>query len=225
MEVSSNLTKLDPSDRVAEGVKRGRPEGNAHNVWDHEEDGAAHPWLGGEPHLEGELPAVVVHAAAVHQAQDVPHIRGVQHLVPGGGAHPAIGQGRPHHWQGLRVYLHAAGLEVQVQCLVEVSSFRETILFLHKVAHGEVSVRSCPLWQKDRIVEPEKLITLKGIMNPFSCSPDLLPPSLWRLLNKKSYLSARLDLGSILLSIKAQDIMAPPFNIGLWGLSENMKDN
>ena len=38
---------------------------------------------------EGELPAVVVHAAGVHQAQHVPHVRGLQHLQGAEGGHKA----------------------------------------------------------------------------------------------------------------------------------------
>ena len=104
---------------------------------------------------------------------------------------------------------------------MEISSFGKTILFLHKVAHREVSVSRCPLREKHRIVKPEKFVTLEIKHDPKTPAHSILPPSLWRLLNKKSYLSARLDLGSILLRIRAQDMMAPPFSIGLWGLSKD----
>ena len=171
-------TKLDTPDRVSKRVKRRGPEGHAHHVGDNEEDGAADPGLGWQPHLEGELPAVVVHAAAVHQAQHVPDVGGVEHLVTGGGADPAIGQGCPHHRQGLRVYLHAAGLKIQVQGLVEVSSFGETVLLLHKVAHREVSVGRCPLREKHRIVKPEKFVTLEIKHDPKTPAHSISPPSL-----------------------------------------------
>ena len=171
-------TKLDPPDRVSERVKRRGPEGHAHHVGDNEEDGATDPGLGGQPHLEGELPAVVVHAAAVHQAQHVPDVGGVEHLVSGGGADPAIGQGCPHHRQGLSVYLHTAGLKIKVQSLVELSSFGKTILFLHEVAHREVSVSRCPLREKHRIVKPEKFVTLEIKHDPKTPAHSILPPSL-----------------------------------------------
>ena len=61
-------------------------------------------------HLECELAAVVVHAAAVHQTEHVPdHVAG-QDPGAGGGAHPAIGQTRPQQGQSLTRDLHAAGL-------------------------------------------------------------------------------------------------------------------
>jgi hypothetical protein len=47
--------------------------------------------LGGQADPEGELAAVVVHAAAVHQAQDVPHRLRRQHLLSGCGADSAVG--------------------------------------------------------------------------------------------------------------------------------------
>ena len=61
-------------------------------------------------YLEGKLSAVVVHAAAVHEAEHVPdHVRG-QHPHTRCGAHPAIGQTRAQHGQALTCDLHAAGL-------------------------------------------------------------------------------------------------------------------
>ena len=72
--------ELYSPDRVTQRVQGRGPEGHTHHVGDHQEDGATHPGLGGQPHLECKLPAVVVHAARVHQAQHIPHIRGVQNL-------------------------------------------------------------------------------------------------------------------------------------------------
>ena len=72
--------ELYSSDRVTQRVQGRGPQGDTHHVGDHQEDGAALPGLGGQPHLECELPAVVVHAARVHQTQHIPHIRGVQNL-------------------------------------------------------------------------------------------------------------------------------------------------
>ena len=58
-------------------------------------------------YLEGKLSAVVVHAAAVHEAEHVPdHVR-CQHPHTRCGAHP---QTRPQHGQALTRDLHAAGL-------------------------------------------------------------------------------------------------------------------
>ena len=41
------------------------------------------------------------------------------------------------------------------------------------------------------------------------------PAILWSLLKRKSYFSARLVLGWMSCSVRAQDMMAPPLSIGL----------
>ena len=64
-----------------------------------------------ETHAEGEVPRVVVHAAAVHEGEGVPHRAGAQHLVAGGGADAAVGQGGPHDRQPLRVHFHGTELK------------------------------------------------------------------------------------------------------------------
>ena len=110
---------------------------------------------------------------------------------------PAIGQGGPHHRQALSVDLHAAGLEVQVQGLVKVRTLRKAVLLLHEVTHGEVPVGGGSLGQKHRVVEAKKFVAS----------------------DTNSYFSAGPDLGSILFRMRAQDMMAPPFSMGLWGLS------
>ena len=61
--------------------------------------------------LECELSAVVVHAAAVHEAEHVPdHVRG-EHTCPGDRTHAAAGQTRAQQRQGGAGHLHAARLQ------------------------------------------------------------------------------------------------------------------
>ena len=66
------LGELDPPDGVAQRVEGGRPHPDAHHVGDDEDEGARHARLGREADVEGELPRVVVHAAAVHQGEHIP---------------------------------------------------------------------------------------------------------------------------------------------------------
>ena len=61
------LCKLNSSDSVANRVQGRRPHSDAHDIWDDEDEGAGHAGLGWQADLKGELPGVVVHAAAEHQ--------------------------------------------------------------------------------------------------------------------------------------------------------------
>ena len=155
----SDLAELDAPDGVAERVQWRRPECHRHDVGHHQQHTPAHTGLGRQTHLEGELPAVVVHPAGVHQAQHVPHVGGLEDLLSGGGAGPSVGQGGPHHGHGLRVDLQAAGLEVEVQGLSEVRVGREGVVLLHEVAHGKVPVGRLPLGEEDGVVEAEELVS------------------------------------------------------------------
>ena len=111
VEADELPAELESPYGVAEVVERRRPEADAHHVGDDEDEGARHARLGRQADVEGELPRVVVHAAAVHQTQHIPdHVTG-QHPNACSGAHTSIGQTSPQHGQGLTCDLHAAGLE------------------------------------------------------------------------------------------------------------------
>lgn len=143
--------KLDPSHCCQES--RAGTRGRHTSRWDHE-DGAAHTRLGGQP-PEGRVPAVMYIPQLCIRLSTSLTSEESSTLVSGCGTDPAISQCGSHHRQGICVYLHCK-TEDKVECLVEVSSFGGDSLFLlHEVAHREVSVGRCPLFE-NRIVEPEK---------------------------------------------------------------------
>ena len=60
------LCKLYPSDGVANRVQSWRPQPDAHDIGDDEDEGARYARLGRQADFKGELSRVVVHAATVH---------------------------------------------------------------------------------------------------------------------------------------------------------------
>ena len=64
-------------------------------------------------YLEGKLPAVVVHAAAVHETEGVADGLRVQDGLAGDGAHAAVGQCAGDHGRRLAGHLHRAHLTAE----------------------------------------------------------------------------------------------------------------
>ena len=74
------------------------------------------------PHLEGELATVVVHPAAVHEAQDVLHGVTGQDSLPRDGTDAPVSQGaRQHGHAGCR-HLYGAGLDVEVEDVLDINT-------------------------------------------------------------------------------------------------------
>ena len=120
VELDELLSELNPPGRVPDPVQGRRVESEADNVGDDEDDDPADSGLGREPHLEGELSAVVVHPAAVHQTQDVLHGVAGEDSLARDGTDPPVGQGARQHRHAGRRHLDGAGLDVEVQDVLDV---------------------------------------------------------------------------------------------------------
>ena len=120
VELDQLLSELDPSGRVADPVQGGRVESEPDYVGDDEDDDPADSGLGGETDLECELSAVVVHPAAVHQTQHVLHGVAGQDSLARDGTDPPVSQGAGQHCHAGCRHLYGAGLDVEVQDVLDV---------------------------------------------------------------------------------------------------------
>ena len=102
-----------------------------------------------------------------------------------------------------------------------VFTCRKAVLLLHEVTHWKVSIRCASLRQEDWVVETKELVSSnqKLVIFVSTNQQQVLPPILWRLSKRNSYLSGKPILGWIRSKMREQDMMAPPFSIALWGLS------
>ena len=120
IEFDKLLGELDSPGRVPNPVQGRGVESEADNVGYDEDDDTAHTRLGGQSNLEGELSTVVVHAAAVHETEDV--LDGVtgQDSLASDGTDASIGQRTGQHRHTGRGHLYGAGLDVEVQDVLDV---------------------------------------------------------------------------------------------------------
>ena len=104
-----------------------------------------------------------------------------------------------------------------------VFTCRKAVLLLHEVTHWKVSIRCASLRQEDWVVETKELVSSNQKLVIFVSTNQqrVLPPILWRLSKRNSYLSGKPILGWIRSKMREQDMMAPPFSIALWGLSRS----
>ena len=138
---AQQLAEVLAAHGVAELVEARRERRDARDAGHDDAQHAAHAALGGDAHLEGVLAAVVVHAAAHHQAQRVAHGARLEDALARRGADAAVRQRRRHHRLALRVELEGAVHEVALQRLDQVGADRERALLLHHVAEAEVARR------------------------------------------------------------------------------------
>ena len=178
VELDQLLSKLNPSGRVTDPVQGRRVESEADNVGDDEDDDPTDPGLGRETDLECELPAVVVHPAAVHQAEHVLHGVAGEDPLPGDGADPPVSQGPGQHGHAGSRHLDGAGLDVEVQDVLDIHTsalvvrsaeergeviltvtvdslnlLREAAGLPHEVGQGVVPVRRVSLREEGGVLE------------------------------------------------------------------------
>ena len=73
-DIKCNDSSIHYPDCVAQRVQGRRPHPDPHDVGDDEDEGARYAGLGRKADVEGKLPGIVVHAAAVHERQHIPGI-------------------------------------------------------------------------------------------------------------------------------------------------------
>lgn len=116
-------------------------------------------------YLERKLSAVIVHPAAVHQAQDVPDAFGLQNLLFGDGAYATVGQGGCHHGHGVAISLHGATLIKSREGVQERSlDLEEPIRLSQQRTYLEIEVHDLPQVRLVRVamilphVEPQSVV-------------------------------------------------------------------
>lgn len=194
--VDEFLAKLQSPAGVTQRIQGRRPRANAHHVRYNDKHRARNSRFGRYSdlflnqisahhqmkimelnYLECELTAVVVHSAAVHQAQDIPDAVGSQDLLLGDGTDATVGQCRRHRGHRLAVGLQRAALlghqgfeywfqvsliswaylEVKVHALAKIRLLGVAAVLPHVEAEGVVSVGGFSLGQEDRVVEAESV--------------------------------------------------------------------
>lgn len=153
------LTELNSANGVSARVQRRRPREDAGHVGDDQQNAAADSGFGRQPDLERKLTGIVVHAAAVHQREDVAHDIGPENFLFGGWADAAVGERRRHDTHRVRARLHRADLEVIVQALPQVRLLREDFVLAHVEAERVVSIGRLSFRKENRVVEAKVLAT------------------------------------------------------------------
>src|SRR4051794_3063902 len=109
---------LNSAHAIAAGIEQRREDTDPELPRHHRNDTAADAALGGEADLVSPLTGRIVHAAAIHHAEDVLDVARLDRALPGDGIDAGVGECRAHHGQVVTIDERRALLEVEIERLL-----------------------------------------------------------------------------------------------------------